>query len=156
MLLILFCDYTDCRPLNPRTFRVYTTINKNILCFAARLDFSESGNKKSDKTKSTPPLQDFWKWSHSWTLVFAASFIFGWLSLHTCPVELPCKIPVLPTKSIAALVLEPDYLKGQLGSFFPRFFPIQQVWTVHELLSMKMFPYPSYSVHKELQKEMFW
>lgn len=60
MHLTLFCAHIDCRPLNPRTFRVYTTINKNILHFAVRLgptetglDFTESRNEKSDKTKGT-------------------------------------------------------------------------------------------------------
>lgn len=59
MLLTLLWAHTDCRLLNPRTFRVYTTINKNILCFAVRLDFTESRNEKSDKTKSTPFAQEF-------------------------------------------------------------------------------------------------
>lgn len=61
MHLIVFCAHTDCRALNPRTFRVFLTRNKNILCFAVRVDFTESRNEKSDKTKTNPPSQEFWK-----------------------------------------------------------------------------------------------
>lgn len=61
MHLILFYAHTDCRPLNPRTFRVCATINENILCFAVTLDVTEGRNEKSEKTRSTPPSQEFSK-----------------------------------------------------------------------------------------------
>jgi len=70
------------------------------------------GMRNQIKLRVTHLLQHPVSEAISWTLTSTTSLSFEQLSLQTLPKEVPNKLQIPPTNSIAALVVERDYVKS--------------------------------------------